>query len=879
MVLAAGVRLGPYEVLAPLGAGGMGEVYRARDTRLGREVAVKVLPGDVSSSGEWRKRFEREAKAISKLAHPHVCALFDVGSEGDVDYLVMELLSGVTLAARVAKGPLPFEEVLRFGVEMASALAATHAVGIAHGDLKPSNVMVTTSGIKLLDYGVAKPLAPPRSGARDSMWASTVSQLRKPSPEVVGTFPYMAPEQFDGKGADASTDIFALGAVLFELATGKRAFPGNSSAEVMSAVLNSEPPLVSSLQPASSPAFDRLVATCLAKKLDSRCNSAHDVGLVLRQLQQSPSDKPPASSARGRRVWLPWGVALAALCAVAALMLRPAREGTASGGPIRFVLTPPPGGTFFWSHEADSLAVSPDGSKVAYVAVTSGGGQRLWVRRMDDLDARPLPTTEGASSIFWSPDGRSIGFFAQGMLKRIDLPQGGAVSLCAVDSDVGLAGSWGTAGDILFGSGGRILRVPASGGTPSVAAEPNNARDDFFRWPWFLPDGEHFLFTNRRGDGRFLLMASPGRAPQELMAVGSKVQFAEPGFLVFAREGRLLAQRFDWRKARLMGAPFAIAQEVRAFVSNGSADFATSLSGTLVLQVADDAQRLVLLDRSGHELGTLAGAGSYFDFAISPSGEKVAFSRKMPGLGTSDVWSVDVERGVETRLTSAIGNELNPLWLPGEKALVYGSNEAGWPHLVRRDLVTGKDAELLPVRNWQIAEDVSPDGSSLIYTESGAVWALSLSGGGLPSQVMPPGFNIYNVRFSPDGKYIAFISDESGEAEAYVTPYPGPGQKVRISTGGAVNLRWNRGSAAIFYTDRDLQLWSVPVSTRPELRIGTPAALFKTKSLGPGIRRDAERPSFDVFPDGKRILVAVPVVIANDSPLRVVVNWPAAAPN
>ncbi len=876
MALAAGVCLGPYEILGLLGAGGMGEVYRARDTRLERDVAVKVLPADVSNAEEWRRRFEREAKAIAMLAHPNVCALFDVGRQGVVDYLVMELLTGETLAARVSKGPLPFEDVLRFGAEMASALAATHRVGIAHGDLKPSNVMLTRSGVKLLDYGVARQLTAPRAAARDGTWDATVSQAGAAPASVVGTFPYMAPEQFDGKSADASTDVFALGAVLFEMATGKRAFPGGSSAEVMSAVLTSEPPLVSSLKPASPAEFDRLVRTCLAKNPEARWGSAHDVGLVLGEVREEKRNTPRTQAARRRWAWLPWGIALLLLCAAAAALLRQRRDGAPAAGSVRFLIAPPLDNSFYWDAETDSVAVSPDGSQVAYVAVDARGDQRLWVRRMTDLEARPLPTSEGASSIFWSPDGRSIAFFAQGKLKRIDLPDGGALVICPVETEHALSGgTWGTGGDILFSAGGRILRVPATGGIPAVAVQPDRSRGDFLRWPWFLPDGERFLYTTGSAH-RTVILSVPGQAAKELMSVGSKVQFTEPGFLVFSRDGSLLGQRFDWRTGTLSGAPSVVAKHVRGFITTGAAGFATSLNGTLVLQTANDAQRLGVFDRSGRELATLAGSGNYHDFTISPSGARVSFGRATPGLGTADVWLFDVEGGVESRITSAPDNEFHSMWLPDERTLVYSANEGtSLPYLIRRDLETGEETSL-PKGGFQIGEDVSPDGRTLLYNDYGTVWQLPLTGQAKASRVLPSAFHLYNTRFSPDGTYVAFISDESGEREAYVAPYPGPGEKVRLSTGGALKLRWTRAIATIFYSDRAGRLWAVPVATQPRLRIGARTVLFTSKGLEAGARpEDPEAPAFDVFPDGKRILLAVPEVTASQVPLTVVVNWPA----
>lgn len=879
MVLAEGVRLGPYEILAPLGAGGMGEVYRARDTRLGREVAVKVLPAHVLTAEEWRQRLQREAEAISKLAHPHVCALFDVGRQGEVDYLVMELLSGVTLAARLAKGPLPFQEVLRFGAETASALAATHAVGIAHGDLKPSNVMVTKSGIKLLDYGVARSLTPPRPSARGATWDSTVSHASMSEGGVSGTLPYMAPEQFEGKAADALTDIFALGAVLFEMATGRRAFPGASSAEVMSAVRELEPPRVSSVRPGTAPAFDALVRTCLAKRPDARWSSAKDAGLVLAQLQESQGVTPASGARRRRWALLPWGVALAALCAAAAaLLVRPAHVPTLPRPSVHFLIPPPAGATFLWHPEADSIAISPDGLQVAFIGLSAAGDTRVWVRRMSQLEAHPLPTTEGAFSVFWSPDGRSIGFFARSELKRIDLPDGAAVNLCHVDSEVGQSGTWGQGGSILFASGGKVLRVPATGGVPTVAVQTESPVDVSLRNPWFLPDGESFLYLAGKAGQRALMMSAPGRTPESLIPLDSKAQYTEPGFLVFAKEGSLLAQRFDWREGRLTGAPFAIARHVRGWRTTGAYEFASSLSGTLVMQTAEDAQRLALLDFDGRELGTVAGSGSYNSFTVSPSGSRVSFGRATTGLGTFDLWSLDVERGVETRITSAPGNELFPVWLPGERALVYSVSEGELPHLVRRDLETGKELPLLPIGSFQLAQDVSPDGSSLLYAQSNlnepwTLWRLPLFEAGTPSAVLPSGFSTYDARFSPDGRYVAFLSDESGTDEAYLTRYPGPGERLRISSGGATSLRWNRTTQTIFYSDLGGKLWSLPVTTQPALRIGKRKGLFTARSL---VRRPTGWTTFDVFPDAKRIIVAVPEVMADELPLTVVVNWPAS---
>jgi len=555
-------------------------------------------------------------------------------------------------------------------------------------------------------------------------------------------------------------------------------------------------------------------------------------------------------------------------------LLRRQRESS-----IRFLLPPPPGSTVYWHPEDDSLAVSPDGSQLAYVAVNSKGEQHLWVRRLNDLDAHQLPTTEGARSVFWSADGRSIAFFAEGKLRRLDLSDEAAVILCPVDmGGIGPSGSWGKNGAILFAADGKIMRVPATGGTPTVELKPDTAHGESpLRYPTFLPDGVRFLYLAGTSGRRVLMSSAPGREPRAVMSVNSKVTFSEPGFLLFAKEGTLLAQRYDWRTSKLEGAPFAVAQHVRGFITTAGAEFATSPSGTLVFQSSDDAQRLAVLDRTGRELAAVAKSGKYFDFAISPSGQRLAFGRATPGLGTSDLWSLDLQRGVETRLTSSIGNELMSAWLPGERALLYSTGEGGLPHLVRRDLETGTDTPLLPVRGWQGVQDVSPDGSEFLYTEERALCRFPLRDAGTPSPVLKSTFGVSDVRFSPDGKYIALISDESGQDEAYITPYPGPGERLRISSSGAAALQWNRETETLFYSDVEGRLWSVAVSTQPVLHIGARTLLFTAKSLVP--RSWSTGPSFDVFPDGMRILVASPEVTADEVPLTVVVNWPAAAPN
>ncbi|HYK42328.1 MAG TPA: protein kinase, partial [Thermoanaerobaculia bacterium] len=615
MTLTAGSRLGPYEILAPIGAGGMGQVWKARDTRLERTVAIKVLPEHLSSSPDSRQRFEREAKTISQLSHPHICALHDVGREGDREYLVMELLEGQTLADRLLKGPLPISETLRFGAQIASALDAAHRKGIVHRDLKPANVMLTKSGVKLLDFGIAKMLAPTPTMESLTSAATAAKDVTRPG-IVLGTVPYMAPEQLQGGETDSRGDIFALGAVLYEMATGRRAFDGGSAVSIMSAILTSEPPPVSSVQPIAPPALDRLVGTCLAKEPDDRWQTARDVELQLSAITGAAAATPVAGVAaappRGRARWLPWAIAsasaaVAAAVAMAAFMRARAPQDRPAQT-IRFSVSPPANGAFSYFVETSFLAVSPDGTQLAYVASEPQGGQRVFVRPLSAAEARPIAGTERARSLFWSPDGRSIGYFADDKLRRVNVSGGAAVSICDVSSRLGSSGTWGAGGDILFsgGLGEAIYRVPASGGTPAALLRPDPSRgESVVLWPWFLPDGKRFLYLLIPQAGpATLMLAEPGKSPRPVMPLDSAAQYADPGYLLFAREGALLGQRFDAKTGQTSGEPFSVAERVRYFLSTGSASFAASRSGTLAYQSEGDRRRLVWFDRTGRELGS-----------------------------------------------------------------------------------------------------------------------------------------------------------------------------------------------------------------------------------------------------------------------------------
>jgi eukaryotic-like serine/threonine-protein kinase len=864
--LAPGTRLGPYEIVGGIGAGGMGEVYKARDTRLDRSVAIKILSPDISSSPEARQRFQREARTISQLPHPHICALFDVGEAPNpepgalnsepVAFLVMELLEGETLAARLAKGALPLEQTLRYGAQIADALDKAHRQGIVHRDLKPANVMITKAGVKLLDFGLAKaaaPLLPPSMSAGTMAAAPLTGQGM-----MAGTVQYMAPEVLEGRPADARSDLYALGAVLYEMATGQKTFRAV-------------------LRPLAPPALDRLVRTCLATNPDDRYQSAHDVGLQLAAI--AADDKADASADRtGATRWIPWAIAaIAVLSAVAIGTLRSVRVPAAPEVPtsIRFSLLPPSAGAFAGGFETTGLALSPDGSQLAFAASDRPGGRRIWMRHVSALDARPLTGTEGASSPFWSPDGRSIAFFIGDKLKRLDLLSGSPVSVCTVREGIGFFGTWGADGGILFASieGEAIFRVNVSGGVPVETLKPDRSRGEArTNWPWFLPDGRRFLYFVRLKDGSGrLMLAETGHPPREVLSVVSNVQYVEPGYLVFGRDGALVGQRFDASSGKVAGDPFSIADPVAYFSSTAMGRFTTSKNGSLVFQSHDDQHRLVWFNRAGREMGTVAGPGHYQDVRISPDGRRVSFDRLQ--AGGFDLWEADLERGFETRLTTDPSSDVAGTWTPDGRTLFFAADRGGPPHLFRRDLTTGVEEEVLPAGTMHGPQDVSPDGRTLILGQrapgGGDIWTLPLTGGSrTPSPLIQSPFDEEHVRFSPDGRFFSFASNASGRVEVYVAPFPATGERIRVSVGGGDLPRWSRDGRELFYVSDDRHLVDVPIRTTPTLQIGKPAPLFPLSGQRSWL-------DFDLSIDGQRFLAVVPEIAANEQPLTVVLHWTA----
>jgi Tol biopolymer transport system component len=884
MTIAAGTQLGPYKVLAPLGSGGMGEVYKARDTRLGRTVAIKVLPQLLPASPEARQRFEREAKMISQLSHPHICALYDVGREGETEYLVMEYLEGETLSERLAKGALPLEQALRYGVEIAGALDRAHRSGIVHRDLKPGNVMLTKSGLKLLDFGLAKVFGPAPP-------ASILTALPTETPltekgTILGTVQYMAPEQLEGKEADERTDIFALGAVLYEMATARRAFFGTSQASLIGAILHTEPQPISEIDPMTPPALDRVVKTCLAKDPEDRWQSAHDVASQLQWIAEGSRagvPVPPITRRRSRErlAWLLAGVSLAAAVMTAVVHFR---QVPVEARPARFLLLPPEQTTLGLGPAAPQAALSPDGHYLAVAATdtTTDRKAHLWVRPLDALAAQKLAGTEGATLPFWSPDSRFIGFFAQGKLKKIDANGVALQTLC--DAPVGNGGTWSREGVIVFAPNraGALVRVSSAGGIPAAATALDRRRQEIgHAWPQFLPDGRHFLYLALSGqrENRGLYVDSlASEGSRRVLKTDLRAAYS-PGYLLFVQQGTLMAQRFNPDRLQLSGEPVAVAEGVAYNSFNGRDTFTVSENGVLVYRTGRPGglptSELVWFDRGGKRVGSVEGLGMYLGPALSPDGKRIAVQRLDPQTGTFDIWLVDLAHSTLLRLTFGSSNQTHPVWSPDGGRIVFASDRSGASNLYQKSSSgAGSEELLLGSDTSKYVTDWSPDGRFIAYEKQDPrtgldLWLLPLFGDRKPIPFLQTEFNEGQGQFSPDGRWMAYVSDESGRREVYVQTFPASGGKWQISDSGGTYPRWRRDGKELFYIASDLKLMAVAVQTDSTLLAGRPQALFEPRFFQAMI-------PYTVSADSQRFLVNTPIEEDNSSSMTVVLNWMAA---
>jgi eukaryotic-like serine/threonine-protein kinase len=877
--LTAGSRLGPYEILALIGAGGMGEVYKARDTRLERTVAVKVLPSDVASSPEQRQRFEREAKTISQLSHPHICALYDVGNQDGTEYLVMEYLEGETLAGRLAKGSLPLEQTLRYGTEITGALDKAHRQGIVHRDLKPGNVMLTSSGVKLLDFGLAKAVQPASQISGLSVLPTQAGANLTQEGTILGTFQYMAPEQLEGKEADARSDIFAFGAVLYEMATGKKAFSGATQASLISSILRDDPQPISQVQPMSPSALDRVVKGCLAKDPEDRLQSAHDVASELKWIAEGSGIgvAPPTSVAphRTSHEWIAWGIAALAVTGALAwtLFSVPSTPATMQG--LRVSVLPPDGSTSY-----GPFAVSPDGRQVAFVATGVDGRDTLYVRSLDSLEARSLLGTDEAAYPFWSPDGASLGFFAKRKLKRIDVGGGPPRDLTDVTDPRG--GTWGRDGIIVFApSGGSgLVRITATGGAVTAVTELDTKRQETsHRWPHFLPDGKHVLFLKRSPvpSDRFAVEVASLDSKDRIRLVDapSPAEYAD-GRLFFVRGTTLMSQAFDAKGLRVSGDPVSVAEGVWVDIKiDGLLAFSVAPGLVAYRRGGFASTRLTWFSRDGKLLRTVGPPRVWDRPALSPDGRRIAVEDNDPATNIANVSLVDDATGTASRFTFGNWNDTSSAWSPAGDRIAFSSDRQGPFNLYVKPVSgAGEPTLLVSSPNWGYAESWSHDGRFLAYREldpktKGDLWVLPMMGKAKPSAFLNTPANEKGAEFSPDGRFLAYDSDESGLENVYVQTFPASGAKWQASSAGGSSPRWRRDGKELYYVSPDKRIMAVPITlSQGGLQPGIPHPLFAV-SLPPFVLSTRE---YDVSADGERFLVNVPADDAITSPIALIMR-------
>jgi eukaryotic-like serine/threonine-protein kinase len=882
MALTSGTKLGPYEIVAPLGAGGMGEVYRARDMRLGRDVAIKILPTHLSENPEFRRRFDLEARTVSSLNHPHICQLYDVGTQDGADFLVMEFLDGETLADRLRRGAVSLNDLLKIGMEVAEALETAHRAGVVHRDLKPGNIMLTKVGAKLMDFGLAKPTsplgasgagsAPLLSAARTMSGASPVTPLTTAG-SIVGTIQYMSPEQIEGKEADVQSDIFSFGAVLYEMATGKRAFEGKSQISVASAILEKNPEFISAIKPLTPPAFDHLVATCLAKDREERFQTAHDVRLQLKGISQSPQSMSaiaPNQSPRmfGSRLMLAGSTLL---LAAASVIFYLSQRSNAPAVSVRAYIPPPPGTAFRASGlDAGPVVVSPDGKTLAFSAVDEKGRTNLWLRPLDAQQAVMLPGTEDAATPFWSSDSHYLGFVADRKLKKISV-SGGEAQTLADQAESG-SGDWGADGTILFckQAFGPISRVSASGGGASLATKLDKDESSN-ESPSFLPDGKHFFYVSSSLTGPSQIKVGVlGKPDQSGIAIapGSRAGFASD-HLLFVREGHIQAQPFNPRTFELSGDPQTLG-EARIF--------SVSWNGVLAYHESSAESELKIFDRSGNVIVTPGPLAVYSDPRFSLDGKSIVVTVEDPRSGKSDIWVYPVAGGQPTRITFG-PDDFWPVWSPDGKEIAYGVLENGKSSIRRRALDGRQPEEILYQNDAYIsgtAIDWSPDGKYLsmdLQSREGIFsnWILPLNGDRKPFRSPATSkmtVSQYDGRFSPDGRWLAYFSYETARPEVYVVPFPSGGAKYQVSTAGGWNATFGHNNELFFITMGN-RLMAAQTGKQVNFRIDAIQPLFQLDLPNfAGI-------NFDVSADGKQFVVQTADHTKSTS-ITLLTNWPAA---
>jgi Tol biopolymer transport system component len=869
-----GRTIGPYEILSLIGTGGMGVVYRARDTRLGRDVALKVLPDALAHDPDRVVRSEREARVLASLNHPNIAAIYDLHETDGMQWLVLELVEGETLADRLKRGPLSESEGLGICRQIAEALEAAHAHGIVHRDLKPANVMITPAGsVKVLDFGLARMLSADDSPRSPSASTSGSHSVR------LGTPFYMSPEQARGQPTDTRADIWAFGCVLYEVLTGTRAFAKETPAETLAAVIEREPDW-SLLPRSTSPALEDLLRLCLHKDALWRLRDIGDARIGLARAQSRPSIAPRAPE-RGRPNWRPrmvWGTAIAmlGLVAMALWLARASLRQPASPAEMRVEITTPP------TTDPVAFAISPDGRTLVFVAAHDGRA-RLWLRSLDAVSSRPLDNTDRASCPFWSPTGASVGFFADGWLRRVDVDTGVVRDVVGALS---CGGTWNRDDTILFSAPlyGPISRVSAAGDKSGRRSDvtARTAGHGSHRFPQFLPDGRHFLYyVAGRADIRGIYVGDlEGSAPRRLLDADTAAAYVSSGHVLFARRGTLLAQAFDPERLTTSGNPFPIAEQVAFDPTKYIAAVSASSAGVIVYRsgLSSGTRQFVWFDRSGRELERVGPPDSTnpLDPSLAPDGYRVALNRTLNG--ESSIWLLDTRRGVSSRFTSEV--RIRPLWAPDGKQIAFAARGSrGYTDLFVQSATGASQRDLLLETDQPKAvTDWSRDGRFLLYRSADPkmgwdLWALPLDATRQPFPVVRTGFDERDAQFSPDGKWIAYQSNESGRFEIYVQPFPGPGDKVTVSTSGGAQVRWRQDGTELFYMSLDDQLMVVPVEIAAKsqhINVGTPIPLFRTESTG--AVQSANRQQYMVTADGQRFLINT-VVPSTTAPIVMLLNW------
>ena len=851
MPLQSGTKLGPYEIVAPIGAGGMGEVYKAKDTRLDRTVAIKVLPSHLSDNARLKERFEREARAVSSLNHPHICTLYDIGSENGVDFMVMEHIEGETLADRLKKGALPLDQALRHAIEIADALDKAHRQGVVHRDLKPGNIMLTKSGAKLLDFGLAK-MAGTGAGASDSALPTEAKSLTAEG-SILGTFQYMAPEQLEGKEADARTDIFAFGAVLYEMVTGRKAFEGKSQASLISAIMKDEPQPISQLQSMSPPALDHVVKTCLAKEADKRWQSAGDLERELNWIAEvgSESGMSMPVGARPRSRDLAWGLSLLLAVIVTGVAVWQVTRPAETPRPVVRSSLPLPSGVTLTGWVRHAVALSSDGTRLVYNA-----NQQLYFRAMDQTEATPIRGTENALSPFFSPDGEWVGFWAEGQLKKVAISGGASVRLCDAGG-MGGAGvprpRWGADDTIVFGQrGAGIMQVSAGGGTPEVLI-PLDTTEEVGHGPQVLPGEKAVLFTledgSRWDDAQIVVHSLETGERKVLIESGKDARYVPTGHLVYVLDGTLLAVPFDVDKLEVTGGPIPMAEGV--ITAGPAAQFSVSDTGALVYVTGSAlaVRTLVWVDRDGREEALAAEPRAYVYPRISPDGGRLAVFLAAPD---DDIWIWDFAHETLTPLT--FGSDLNPVWTPDGRQVAFASRRDGTANLYLKAADgTGAVERLTESENPQFPYAFTSDGRQLVFLEIDEpnldLVVLSLEGS--PEPLLATEFSERNGEISPDGLWLAYESNASGQYEIYVRPFPNveDGQWL-ISRGGGARPLWAPDGRELFYLTPGRRLMAVGVQTEPSFAPGAAEEVFGGYYAGAAFGR-----TYDISPDGERFLM------------------------